>query len=292
MNHAFTYEQLYLPNVLGTVEVVKLAMIGSPKALSFISSVGVAFGQGFSVVTEQQYGTKLQTERRTGGAYAAGYGTSKWVCEVLLERLAEECGIPVKMFRCSLILAHTEWLGQINASDMLSRLLCGIIYTNSAPSSFLSNEEGKYHFDGNPVDFVAESITALSLRRDPGCYMYHCVNPHDDDGISLDVLVKWVEEQGGYHFNRIEDYSTWVKTFRSKLEALDAKKKGASPLAILNQWEQPQKPSSKAVKLDASLFRKGVKEATTREDVPLLSAGFIRRCLEHLSALKLIQLDA
>lgn len=139
-----------------TVEVMKLAMTGSPKTLSFISSVAVAFDQGLSVVTEDQYGTKLQQERKAGGSYAAGYGASKWACEVLLQRASEEYGVPVKIFRSSLILAHREWLGQINASDFLTRLLCGLIYTNLAPASFLAQPQGKNHFDGSPVDFVAE----------------------------------------------------------------------------------------------------------------------------------------
>lgn len=139
-----------------TVEVMKLAITGAPKALSFISSVAVAYGTGFSMVTEPQYGTRLQEVRKVGSGYAAGYASSKWACEVLLERLAEECGVPVKMFRCSLILAHREWLGQINASDFLTRLFCGLVYTNLAPTSFLAQPEGKNHFDGSPVDFVAE----------------------------------------------------------------------------------------------------------------------------------------
>lgn len=61
-------------------------MVGCPKALSFISSVAVGWNQGLPVVSEEQYGTLLQEERRAGGTYAAGYGASKWACEVLLQR--------------------------------------------------------------------------------------------------------------------------------------------------------------------------------------------------------------
>lgn len=150
------------------VEVMKLAMTGAPKAFSFISSVAVAFGAGLSLVTEAQYGSRLQEVRKAGGGYAAGYAASKWACEVLLERLAEECRVPVQMFRCSLILAHRDWLGQINASDFLTRLFCGLTYTNVAPASFLAQPEGKNHFDGSPVDFVAEVRQSVLLRGGPG----------------------------------------------------------------------------------------------------------------------------
>jgi len=42
VNHAFSYRQLFEPNVLGTVEIMKLAIATRVKALTFISSVGVA----------------------------------------------------------------------------------------------------------------------------------------------------------------------------------------------------------------------------------------------------------
>lgn len=139
---------------------------------------------------------------------------------------------------------------------------------------------------------VEQAITALSLKRDgEKCVMYHCINPHEDDGVSLDVMVRWLEETGGFQFERVEDYSLWVKTFQARLEALEGKKKAQSPLAILDQWRDPKPPSSEGTRLDASVFRQGVKSETKWGDVPLLDAAFIRRCLEHMDALELITLE-
>ena len=73
VNHAFSYRQLFEPNVLGTVEVMKLAIATRIKALTFISSVGVAGGlphQG--PVTEEEVGTKLCTEHAGDDGYALG----------------------------------------------------------------------------------------------------------------------------------------------------------------------------------------------------------------------------
>lgn len=70
------------------------------------------------------------------------------------------------MFRCSLILAHRKWLGQINTTDMVTRFFWGLIDTNLVPASFMAHPDSKYnHFDGSPVDFVAEVggwVTALA----------------------------------------------------------------------------------------------------------------------------------
>ena len=73
VNHAFSYRQLFEPNVLGTVEVMKLAITRRVKALTFISSVGVAGGLDHPApVSEEEVGTKLATELPGDGGYALG----------------------------------------------------------------------------------------------------------------------------------------------------------------------------------------------------------------------------
>ncbi len=73
VNHAFSYRQLFEPNVLGTVEIMKLAIATRVKALTFISSVGVAGGLDHPApVTEEEVGTALCTEHPGDGGYALG----------------------------------------------------------------------------------------------------------------------------------------------------------------------------------------------------------------------------
>lgn len=36
------------------------------------------------------------------------YGCSKWAVEVLLKQLHEKYGVPIKIFRCGMILSHTR----------------------------------------------------------------------------------------------------------------------------------------------------------------------------------------
>ena len=76
--------------------------------------------------------------------------------EVLLKELHQRWGVPVKVFRCGMILSHTSYLGQINPTDFFTRLLCGIAYTGIAPQSFYTLPHGpEEHFDGMPIDFVS-----------------------------------------------------------------------------------------------------------------------------------------
>ena len=94
------------------------------------------------------------------------YGCSKWAVEVLLKELHARWGVPVKVFRCGMILSHTSYLGQINPTDFFTRLLCGIAYTGIAPQSFYTLPHGpEEHFDGMPIDFVSGgSLTPLPIR--------------------------------------------------------------------------------------------------------------------------------
>lgn len=73
VNHAYSYEQLFEPNVLGTVELMRLAVSERKKALTFISSVGVMAGiQHPEPVLESEDGLSLASEHYGDGSYAMG----------------------------------------------------------------------------------------------------------------------------------------------------------------------------------------------------------------------------
>ena len=59
-----------------------------------------------------------------------------------------------------------------------------------------------------PIDFVAAGITGVLSHHRSGFDAYHVVNPHWDDGVSLDAIVGWVDEDRG-GLRRIQDYSQW-----------------------------------------------------------------------------------
>ena len=59
-----------------------------------------------------------------------------------------------------------------------------------------------------PIDFVAAGITGVLSHHRSGLDAYHVVNPHWDDGVSLDAIVGWVAEARG-GVRHIQDYSQW-----------------------------------------------------------------------------------
>src|SRR5262249_39578930 len=114
VNHALTYPHLFEPNVVGTVEVLRLALARRRKAVHFVSTGGMVAGiRRPTPILEDESAASLWPRRPVrSDAYALGYATSKWACEVLLEDLHRRCGVPVSVFRCGMILAHSSYAAQ------------------------------------------------------------------------------------------------------------------------------------------------------------------------------------
>lgn len=288
VNHTFSYPQLFEPNVLGTVELMRLSIRRRIKALGFVSTVGVGGGLARrDPIREDEDGRSLWQERPIDSGYAVGYATSKWACEVLLRELSERFAVPVEVFRCSMILPHREYLGQVNVSDFLTRLLLGVVLTGLAPRSFYAGDAGRAHFDGLPVDFVAGSIAAIASTPRAGLATYHVVNAHWSDGVSLDRFVDWVVS-AGYPVTRVDDHPTWYAAFRERLLALPPELQQRSPLPILHQWARPI-PADAETRFDASRLRERLAElAGAAVELPRVDERFVHAYLKDLVALGLI----
>ena len=79
-----------------------------------------------------------------------------------------------------------------------------------------------------PVDYVAAGITGVLSHHRSGFDAYHMVNPHWDDGVSLDTIVGWLAEARS-GVRRIQDYAQWC----APLRAHPVVPAGASSLALL-----------------------------------------------------------
>ncbi len=115
-----------------------------------------------------------------------------------------------------------RFAGQLNTSDVVTRMVYSVMLTGVAPGSFYQlDEQGqrqRAHFDGLPVDFVAEAIATLGAGLADGFATYHVMNPHDD-GIGIDEYVDWLIE-AGYPIERVDDFGEWLQRFHTGLQAL------------------------------------------------------------------------
>ena len=111
----------------------------------------------------------ISATRKVDDSYANGYANSKWAGEVLLREAHDLCGLPVSVFRCDMILADTTYAGQLNLPDMFTRMMLSLVATGIAPRSFYEldadGNRQRAHYDGLPVEFIAEAISTLGAQR-------------------------------------------------------------------------------------------------------------------------------
>jgi fatty acid CoA ligase FadD9 len=291
VNHVLPYEHLFGPNVVGTAEVIRLAITTRIKPVSCLSTVAVGMSITAGQFTEDDDIRAINPVRSIDGSYANGYATSKWAAEVLLREAHDLCALPVAVFRSDMMLAHSDYAGQLNLSDAFTRLLFSLLVTGIAPRSFYRTRDGetqpRAHYDGLPVDFVAESVTELGAQTTAGYRCFNVMNPHDD-GISLDTFVDWLIESGN-DIRRIEDYNDWFIRFENALKALPEKQRQQSSLPLLHAYGEPQEPL-RGAPAPTVVFRSAVRAAEigVDNDIPHVSPQLIDQYVTGLRQLCLI----
>ena len=239
VNHVLPYSQLFSPNVVGTAELIRIALTTKIKPYAYVSTGSVGDQVEASAFTEDADIRVISPAR----AIDDGYGNSKWAAEVLLHEANDLCALPVTVFRCDMILADTTYAGQLNVQDNFTRMMLSLVTTGIAPGSFYQldadGNRQRAHFDALPVEFVAEAIATLGARVVDGFRTYHVMNPHDD-GIGFDEFVDWLIE-AGHPIQRIGDFGEWLQRFEAGLSALPDRQRQHSLL-----WKLPV-PTSDAL---------------------------------------------
>ncbi|WP_144766083.1 carboxylic acid reductase [Curtobacterium sp. 9128] len=302
VNHVLPYTALFGPNVVGTAEVVRLAIAAGSVPVTFVSSVAVAGGARPSADAEADPAAPAalaeHADIRTtiprwqvGDEYANGYGASKWASEVLLHEAHDHHGVPVAVFRSDMVLAHPRWRGQVNLPDVFTRLVWSVLTTGLAPVSFVrrgpDGERLPSHYDGLPADFTAAAIDAIGASVTEGHRTYNVVNPHDD-GVSLDTFVDWLVEDG-HDVERVPDHAAWAERFRAALEALPDEDRARSVLPLMHAFAAPEEPHAGSA-VPATAFSDAVRSVRPlgSPDIPSLDHALITKVAEDLAFLGLL----
>ncbi len=291
VNHVLPYSQLFGPNVVGTAELIRIALTTRIKPFVYVSTIGVGDGIEPGRFVEETDVRQMSATRTVGDNYANGYGNSKWAGEVLLREAHDLAGLPVSVFRCDMIMADTTYAGQLNVPDMFTRMMLSLVATGIAPNSFYELDAGgsrqRAHFDGLPVEFIADAISTLGADVVEGFETYHVMNPYDD-GISMDTFVDWLVE-AGYPIARVPGYAPWLERFETSLRALPEKQRAASLLPLLHNYQKPEHPINGSL-APADHFRAAVQEAKIGpdKDIPHLTKPVIVKYATDLELLGLL----
>ncbi|SLF47771.1 Probable fatty-acid-coa ligase FadD [Mycobacteroides abscessus subsp. abscessus] len=243
VNHVLPYSQLFGPNVAGTAEIIKLAISKKLKPVTYVSTVGIADQIPLQEFVEDSDIRTMSAKRQINNGYANGYGNSKWASEILLREAYDIVGLPVRVFRSDMILAHSKYRGQLNVSDQFTRSIQSLLSTGLAPTSFYeldaTGSRQRAHYDGIPVDFTAAAITTIGgAGVASGFYSFDISNSHSD-GISMDTFVDWLIE-AGCKIQRVADYGEWFNRFETALRTLPDQQRQQSILPLLQSYQKPQ----------------------------------------------------
>ncbi len=291
VNHVLPYSEEFGPNVVGTAEIIRLAITAQIKPVTYLSTVAVAMSVAANDFVEDGDIRDVSPVRPVDSSYANGYGNSKWAGEVLLREAHDLCGLPVAVFRSDMILAHSRYAGQLNVPDAFTRLLQSILVTGIAPRSFYERDAAgrpqRAHYDGLPVDFVAESIVTLAAKSTDGYRSFDVMNPYDD-GVSLDTFVDWLVD-AGQPIARIDDHDDWLHRFETALTALPDTKRRHSVLPLLDAYRKPERPILGAI-APAEMFRAAVRAAKVGADadIPHITRSLIAKYVTDLQRLDLV----
>ncbi|MCB9750855.1 MAG: thioester reductase domain-containing protein [Myxococcales bacterium] len=157
VNWIMRYEQLRAANVLGTLELLRLAATGPAAAVHLVSTISAARADG----------DEDSALPRAAALASSGYGLSKWIAEQHARRAAV-AGLPTTIYRPAMITGHSA-RGASNATDFISRYLVG-----SAQLGL--HLELDAALDMTPVDFVSRAIVTLLREADPVGDVHHLVN--------------------------------------------------------------------------------------------------------------------
>jgi nonribosomal peptide synthetase DhbF len=156
------YTALRAPNVLGARAALELAARGAPKALHFVSTVGVFLSARYRSRT-------VYEDAPVEGAEGLrnGYAQSKWVADTMLTR-ARARGFAVTIYRPAFV-GWSSRDGRAGEHDIVALLLLSSFQAGCAPRLDLQ-------INSTPVDQVAEAVAGVVATPAARGATYHVVN--------------------------------------------------------------------------------------------------------------------
>ncbi|EER23582.1 large subunit of alpha-aminoadipate reductase [Coccidioides posadasii str. Silveira] len=156
----YPYANLRGPNVLGTIDSLKLCAEGKAKQYGFVSSTSVLDTNYFVDESERIVdagGAGISESDNLAGSstgLGTGYGQSKWVGEYLV-REAGRRGLKGAIIRPGYVTGDSE-TGTTNTDDFLVRMIKGCIQLSARPN--INNTVNMV-----PVDHVARVVVASAF---------------------------------------------------------------------------------------------------------------------------------
>ena len=205
VHHLYSYEMLRFANVLGTIELLKLAITANIKPFYYISTL--------SAVSEEKDIKGLIKEDFVSSSIPVsiqdGYSQTKWVSECLLSQ-AYKKGIPVKIYRPAWILGDSINGTIIPNNNHLMLFIKGCIQLGVSP-------DWKANLNILPVNVISYFIIKSSMDSEIEENVFNLSNPNT---ISWIEMIKYINLIG-YTVNIIPT-KVWKETYLKSVDKNNA----------------------------------------------------------------------
>jgi thioester reductase-like protein len=190
LNFAQPYSTLKATNVLGTIEILKLACEKKTKPVHYISTL-ITLAQtvadpmrvsSINLMSQSKMAYDSDYIQRNG--FNIGYHQSKWVADELVQQAGRR-GLPISIYRPTLISGDSE-TGVCNITDYICLMIKGCIEMGSAPDQDVV-------FDFSPVDYLSKAIIYLSNQQKSFGTGFVLKNPKP---IKWKSLIDWISSYG------------------------------------------------------------------------------------------------
>ncbi|TDC25342.1 NAD-dependent epimerase/dehydratase family protein [Streptomyces sp. 8K308] len=232
----YPYRGLEGANVAGTREVLRLATLGAPRPVHFISTVGVFSSRDFTA--DVVYETD---DMHTSGSLVVGYAQTKWVSERMV-RFAQERGLPATIHRIN--TGGHSVTGAFNRLDHLTLILKGCVQAGIAP-----HRVAVMPVQPAPIDYVAGAVVEVAKRPELLGGTFHLVN---ERAMTWKELFDAVEEFG-YPLERV--------SFEDWREQVTGRNPGTLALLGLAPFLHDSLEHTRLPFSDSELTRRALKDA-------------------------------
>ncbi|KID85197.1 gramicidin S synthetase 1 [Metarhizium guizhouense ARSEF 977] len=200
------YNEPYLANraanMMGVLNMIRLAVASRPKALHYASSMA-AFGPTGLVadrVGELTEDTPLQPYLDATVAYETGYGQSQWVSDEMLCQLMKR-GFPAAVYRMGAVVCNGKD-GVGNPDDFMSRLTADCFRLGIYPHLPDQRKEMV------AVDYVAPAMRMMAMSNRNLGKVYH-LTPGVRENISVNEYFRIAQQHTGIVLSALA-YGDWV----------------------------------------------------------------------------------
>jgi amino acid adenylation domain-containing protein/thioester reductase-like protein len=209
VNLVYSYNALRSANVMGTLEILRLASQGKITPVNFISTTDV-FSSSYASRTKA---IREDSPLDEGSQLDKGYAQTKWVAEKLVAA-ANARGIPVCIYRPGMLTGHSQ-TGACQTNDLMCRIIKGVIQLKAAPDL-------NQWVNMTPVDYASKAIVYLSRQQALLGKSFHIVNPHT---LLWSKLINEIRSFG--YPIQLMDHAEW------QTELLNAKDNALTPMLPL-----------------------------------------------------------